>query len=244
MAVTNYLDNSELAERIQLANGQLAKASFVHKFGAVPAMSQNQTGTIWDVNDTTYPWDAFATASPLTVQCGDPLDAGKRITIEGLDEGYNPITDEVAASTSGTLSNLVFKRVYRAYVTQGATNVGEIIVDAVLSTTTVLQINPNLGQTLMAVYTVPARHTGYLTQGVCTVQANADATVNMFVRYFGQDSFRVGHSFEVSGTGGPYLYPFTVPIRIPEKSDIDVRATMRSNNARITAAFDIVLVRK
>lgn len=66
----------------------------------------------------------------------------------------------------------------------------------------------------------------------------------MFVRYGNQETFRVGHSFEVSGTGGPYLYQFTVPIRIPEKSDIDVRATMRSNNARITAAFDMVLVRK
>jgi len=66
----------------------------------------------------------------------------------------------------------------------------------------------------------------------------------MFVRYFGQTSFRVGHSFEVSGTGGQYLYDFSIPIEIPEKSDIDVRATVRSNNARLTSAFDIVLIRK
>ena len=51
-----------------------------------------------------------------------------------------------------------------------------------------------------------------------------------------------GHSFEVSGTGGQYDYTFSVPLRIPEKTDIDVRATVRSNNARITAAFDIILV--
>ena len=66
----------------------------------------------------------------------------------------------------------------------------------------------------------------------------------MFVRYFGQDTFRIGHSFEVAGDGGQYFYKFAVPIRIPEKSDIDVRASVRSNNARITAAFDVILIEK
>jgi len=46
----------------------------------------------------------------------------------------------------------------------------------------------------------------------------------------------------VSGAGGPYRYPFQFPVAIPEKSDIDVRATVRSNNARITAAFDMLLI--
>jgi len=93
----------------------------------------------------------------------------------------------------------------------------------------------------MAVYTVPAGYTGYIMQGTATCQAGADATVDMFVRYSGQDSFRVGHSLEVSGTGGQYSYKFFAPVKLPEKSDVDVRASMRSNNARITAAFDIIL---
>ena len=37
------------------------------------------------------------------------------------------------------------------------------------------------------------------------------------------------------------MYEFSVPRVIPEKSDIDVRASVRSNNARFTAAFDIIL---
>ena len=63
----------------------------------------------------------------------------------------------------------------------------------------------------------------------------------MFIRYFGNEAFRVGHTFEVAGDGGPYLYEFCIPVKIPEKSDIDIRATVRSNNARVTAAFDILL---
>ena len=94
----------------------------------------------------------------------------------------------------------------------------------------------------MAIYTVPAGYTGYLLQGTASVQYGADATGDMFVRYFGQDTFRVGHSFEVSGAGGQYIYPFSVPVAIPEKSDIDVRVAVRSNNARVTAAFDLLLI--
>ena len=93
----------------------------------------------------------------------------------------------------------------------------------------------------MAIYTVPAGKTGYILKGVATCQSGADGTGNMFVRYFGESSFRVGHSFEVSGTGGEYNYDFCIPFKIPEKSDIDVRCSVRSNNARVTAAFDIVL---
>jgi hypothetical protein len=94
----------------------------------------------------------------------------------------------------------------------------------------------------MTVYTIPNNKTGYLMQGTMTVQDGADANGNMFVRYGGQESFRVGHSFEVSGDGGQYMYDFAVPIRLPEKTDIDVRATVRSNNARVTSAFDVILV--
>ena len=94
----------------------------------------------------------------------------------------------------------------------------------------------------MSIYTIPDHHTGYLYKGTCSAQAGADATGDMFVRYFGQNSFRVGHSFEVSGTGGQYTYDFSFPIPIPAKSDIDVRVITRTNNGRFTAAFDLLLI--
>jgi hypothetical protein len=38
------------------------------------------------------------------------------------------------------------------------------------------------------------------------------------------------------------MYEFFTPVVIPEKSDIDIRASVRSNNARVTAAFDLILI--
>ena len=224
-----------------IAKGQFSDITHIHKFGAVPAMSQNNTGTIWDVDDTTYPWSTFDTSGTLSIPAVNASDSGKSIVLIGLDNDYLELTETVTVSSSGaTTTTQSFKRIFRAYVTNGsATNVGDIVVQK--DGTTVATIKAGKAQTLMAVYTVPAGKTGYMLKGVATCQAGADATVDMFVRYFGQDSFRVGHTFEVSGTGGEYLYDFGVPVKIPAKSDIDIRCSVRSNNARVTAAFDMIL---
>jgi hypothetical protein len=130
--------------------------------------------------------------------------------------------------------------VFRAFVADGTTNVGNI--DIQRDSTTVARITATKGQTLMAVYTIPAGYTGYLYKGTASAQSGADATGNMFVRFFGQQSFRTQHTFEVGGTGGQYTYEFTFPPPIPEKSDIDVQVVGRTNNGRYTAAFDLLLI--
>lgn len=235
-----YLDNSSLAERLLISAGKMLATHSVHKFGAVPSMSQNQSGTVWDVNDTNYPWSSFASASTLTIPAVNAADNNHVIMIQGLDSNFNAISEQITVSSSGSVtSTKSFSRVYRAFDTT-ATNTANINVQ--VSGTTVLRITAGKGQTLMAIYTVPAGYTAYVLQGTMTVAGSGDATGDMFVRYFGQDSFRVGHSFELTGAGGQYMYEFGVPIKIPEKSDIDVRAAVRSNNSRVTAAFDIILV--
>lgn len=224
---------------LSIAQGEVSGHSFIHKFGAVPAMSQNQTGTVWDINDTVYPWASWDTAGTVTIPAV-ATDDGLVVVISGLDANYLPQSETVTVSSSAAITTTnTWSRIFRAYCTSG-NNVGNINIQK--GGVTVARITAGKGQTLMSVYTVPAGYTGYLKQGVATCQSGADATGDMYVRYFGQQSFRIGHSFEVSGTGGQYDYVFSVPLRIPEKTDIDVRTTVRSNNARITAAFDIILV--
>ena len=241
---------SMIQDIIRLPHGLLGVAanhydglSHVHRYGAVPSMSQNETGTIWDVDDTIYPWASFASAGTLSVPAVNASDNDKTIRIVGLDANYYPINEVVTVSSSGaTATTQSFIRVSDAYITNGsATNVANINVQK--GGTTVMRIIAGRGASHASIYTVPAGYTAYLMKGVATCQSGADATGDMCVRYFGEASFRVGHSFEVSGTGGEYQYEFSIPLPIPEKSDIDVRATLRSNNARLTAAFDMLLER-
>ena len=227
-------------QNYQIARGLLRGSSSIHKFGAVPQMSINTTGTCWDKNDTLYPWSALTSASVLTAQAVNASDDGKILTIEGLDSNYEPQTDTITLSSSGTAATTKqFLRVFRGYISTGANNVG--VIDVRVGATTVLYINIGLAQTLMLVYTVPAGKELLLLKGACTSQAGADASGFFYVRFFGQTAFRIQHTFEVSGSDG-YDYKFEVPFRVPEKTDIDFRLTTRSNNGRYTAAFDGVLV--
>ena len=57
MTQTNKISYLE-DERIKISRGQVKGVIPVHKFGAVPTMSTNTTGTVWDKNDTIYPWSA------------------------------------------------------------------------------------------------------------------------------------------------------------------------------------------
>ena len=226
---------------LQVARGEIPGHSAIHKFGAVPAMSINNTGTVWDINDTLYPWSAFSSAGTLTVDRADAGDANKVITVIGLDADYNEISENVTlTAATGNATTKSFIRVYRSFMHNGSTiNLGNINIKK--GATTVARITANKGQTLMGVYTVPAGYTAYISQGVMSVQDGADATGDFFVRYGGQSAFRIAHTFEVASA--EYFYAFAVPFALPEKSDIDIRASVRSNNARCTAAFDAMLIK-
>ena len=238
MAYVSYLEE----EKIKISRGMVKDASFIHKFGAVPAMSQSANGTIWDKNDTIYPWSAWNTASNVNVDAASASDVGKSVTVVGLDANYNQMSETITlVGQNNNYSSNTFSRIFRAFVSDGEANAGTITIQK--NSTDVAIITTTFSQTLMAIYTVPAGYTGYIYKGTSSAQAGADGTAGMFIRYFGQTSFRIGHSFEVSGAGGQYTYDFSFPIPVPEKSDIDVRITTRTNNGRYTAAFDLLLVK-
>ena len=228
-----------------VASGYSADHTFNHKFGAVPQLSINTTGTIWDISNTLYPWTALDTPAVVNVERNDADDTGLIVTIQGLDENWNFQSEDITITGADQVGTKLWRRVNRAFVSSGTAvvNVGDINIEAgAAGGTTVARISADLGQTLMAVYTIPAGYIGYLYHGTMTVQANADATGFMFIRRNAVGTtFRVAHTFEVAG-GSQYEYTFSFPPPIPEKSDIDVRAAVRSNNARVTAAFDILLV--
>jgi hypothetical protein len=117
-------------------------------------------------------------------------------------------------------------------------NVGQI--DVLKGATTVGRIVAGLGQSLKGTFTVPAGYTAYLTQGTMTIQNGADGSGFFYYRTPGE-RFLIGHTFEVASS--PYRYRFTVPFALPQKTDIDVRVTVRSNNARVTAAYDLYLIK-
>jgi len=224
---------------LQVSRGQIPGHSHVHVIGEVPEMSVNETGTLWDVNDTPYPWSAWDTPGTLAVARANAGDADKNVIIYGLDADFLPITETVTlTAASGNVTTQTFARIQSARMNGTSANVGAVTITR--AGTTVAQINATVGQTIMGVYTVPAGHTAYLTQGVMTIMQGGDATGTFYYRLPG-DRFTIGHRFEVASS--EYLYQFTCPFAVPEKSDLDVRASVRTNNSLVTTAFDMILIK-
>jgi hypothetical protein len=108
-----------------VAEGNITDHSFIHKFGAVPALSNGATGSVWDINDTVYPWSAFDTAGVVNLDRANTSDANKVVTVIGLDADYNETQESITLTdASNNTGTVVFKRVFRAFVADGVTNVG------------------------------------------------------------------------------------------------------------------------
>ena len=222
------------SEPVMIALGRIPKASVVHKFGARTGIITTPA-TVWD-NGGNYPWDAFDTAGVATIV--GALDAGKSVTVEGLDANYDRVSETILVGATGAVP---FKRVFRAYMVDAA-NVGLIQVN--VNTQTIAEITAGLSQTLMAIYTVPRNHTALLMKGVATASADKDMQIKFFVRYLhdtGYGPFRIQHIANLYQNN--YQYEFATPLPLPEKTDLDVRVLGYSNDsgAKVTAAFDIVL---
>jgi hypothetical protein len=229
---------------LEVAQGLVSGYSNNHKFGAVPQMSNQTTGTIWDINDTPYPWTALDTPAVVNVERNDAADNGLIVTVQGLDTNWDFVEEEITISAADQLGSTLFRRVNRAFITDtGSTNAGDIDIEAgAAGGTIVARITAGLGQTLMGAYTVPASKTAYLLKINTSAEDGKDASGFLYVRTTDTVPFRIKHTWEFSGAAGPYEYDFAVPLVITEKSDIDVRAATRDKNGRYTVAFDILLV--
>ena len=223
----------------------------IHKFGAVPAMSQDTAGTIWDENDTVYPWTTVDANTVLTVSVVAPNNEdsartthdGDTVEIQGLDGNYDLQTETVTISGSSATTTNTFKRVFRARFTNGGSfdpNSERILIKS--GGTTVAKILEDVGQTLMSVYTIPAGYTGHLMRLDVTAQGTATGSFKLYCRDNGVGSFRVKHTAEVNGVGGAYQLQYPIPQSLAEKTDIDARMHTQSNNGRYTCTFDILLV--
>ena len=225
---------------LDVARDAISNSKIVHKFGANFDIDQaTDPESVWSGGGL-YPWAALATAQTIYCLSTSASDTAV-LTLEGLDSSYHEISETVTLTgTSAVTTTNQFIRVFRMTYEDGA-NVGDITARTVSASGTVIaQINAGYAQTLMAVYTIPAGHTGYLVALDSTIDSNKNAQIMMYHRLFGKP-FRIAH---IAETAGHYRYDFHAPLRIPEKTDIDIRIdNVSGNDSRVTANFDIVLIR-
>lgn len=222
---------------LDIARGAERNYVFEHKFGANPNLTSG-TSTIWTQGGL-YPWAALDDPQILYLISTSASDTGQ-LTVYGLDNDYVlqeetvTMTGTVAATTQNT-----FKRIYRMIYTDGTANVGTITARTISGSGTVVgHMQPEVSQTLMSVYTIPARTPSYLTQFTIGIGKGGDASFKMFTRDLG-GVFRIRSQLELYQS--TFTQTYSAPLTLAPCSDIDLRATTSGNNFPATGSFDLIL---
>ena len=235
---------------INISAGNVPYTSYVEKFGRNTTLSGN-VETVWDGNNL-YTYITSASRLSVVSDSGDDAAGGtgaRTVEIQGLDGDYNLITETITVGGADTTTNS-FLRVFRARVaTAGSvgTNVGILDVTADDSSTVLAKINKvgtgggaGLGQTFMALYTIPAGKTAYLTQW--TVGAggqNADTSAFFLARP--QGGAWNAKDIIVSA-GQQFAKNYQIPLQFTEKTDLEVRAFSSSAGNDCASSFNLILI--
>lgn len=226
---------------LQVARGQIPGHKHIFKFGVNPTV-QNVEETVWEVGGL-YVHPSSAVTMTIASASG-ATDNGVIITISGLDSDYNEQSETVTLAGSGTATTTKsFLRVNRGFVVGPQAPVGSVTVAN--GGVTYAYINGD-NQTLMAVWTIPAGYEGFITRldvTVLTEQNNKFGNIRLVTKEQG-GVFRTQETFSVEQ--GPISLAYSIPIRIPEKTDIEYRAIASSSqaNLRVSAAFELIYIKR
>lgn len=245
MGFKNYLWDE--AWELNVSRGKVRGAYHIIKFGENLDIDGSME-TIWDGGGLyTY----LTSADVLTVTSDDTDDAAagtgaRTVTVEGLDANYNLVSETL--TVGGGAGSVEFFRVFRAFVaTSGTSGTNEGTISIAQGATTLAQIRTvgsptktGLGQTFMSIYTVPAGYTGYIYQlDVSTAKADGD----VFLMKRGVNDNGTWRAQDVMHTNNNDIERvYTFPLKIEEKTDIEVRALSPTNGMRCAATFCVLLV--
>jgi len=242
MGFKNYLWDE--AWELNVSRGKVRGAFHIIKFGENLDIDSNME-TIWDGGGL-YTYLTSAGVLTVTSTDGDDAAAGtgaRTVTVDGLDANYNQVSETL--TVGGSAGSVEFFRVFRAFVaSSGSSGTNEGTISIASGATTLSEIRvaggEGLGQTFMAIYTVPADYTGYIYQlDLSTAKSDGD----VFLVKRGQNDNGSWRSQDVMHTNQNSIernYKF--PLKIEEKSDIEVRAYSETNNMKCAATFCILLI--
>lgn len=200
---------------------------------------------------------------------GDPIESGDTYRIvEVAGTGAGVIHVKLAYQLDGTsitefvvmngttpvnTVNSMFRlnRLHTHGVGSNGANVGTITATAATDATVSAQINPDNGQTLMAIYHIPIGYTGYMSSYYASMFrpakiADAMARIYLRSRLWGDtsDGDVVEHTLGISIYGGEVGHAFVPHKRFSQGTDIWMSVEeVTDDNTDISAGFDIILVK-
>jgi len=225
---------------LNIARGKIPNASHINKFGYNESVGTSFEH-ITDLGTNVLPSSA-GTVTLVSASTDDTSGGtgARTVEVQGLDENYLPLTETFTMNgTTNVVGSSSFLRVFRMRVlTAGTGEINAGNITASIGGSNVAQILADKGQTLMAVYTIPAGKSGYLTKFQGSLSKNQEAVFKIRVKEF-------GNGFNVKGQFGTFSqsinYDYAVPLQFKEKTDIQILGKAGATS-EMGAVFDIVLI--
>ena len=212
-----------------VARGYEFGSTFIYKFGRNSAVSTD-IEDVWDNGSTYAGWLSTGSSITITAEAAADVAAGtgiQSVRVSGLDSDYNILVEDVAMNadtTAGSSTLAAFYRVNRVYglsAGTGQTNAGDIILTASTGGEEMARIVAGSGQTLMAVWTVPAGFDMIMENLEITALATDNVSARLEYLISTDNVWRCQWTGQVEAQVS--LDP--LPIIVPEKSDVRIRAT-------------------
>jgi len=237
---------------INAGAGMLRGIGSEFKFGTNPDVGSADE-TIWAYGGL-YSYPLIAAIMTLSSSNTNDYATGtgaQSVRIYGLDANYNEVTEDLTLhATDGLLgvnTILSYLRVFRIYVlTAGSADTaagnlymgtGAIVAGEPTNVYGMAPLGHN--QTLQTVYTIPAGKTGYILRWNMSVNSGKIADVDLKIRAPGE-VFATKMSVNIYQTA--YTQEFSLPFPLPEKVDLEMRASVASSGGDVSASYEILLV--
>jgi hypothetical protein len=237
-----------------VTEADVLNAYLIDKSGATETLgvSANTMSTVWGGTGL-YPWTTFTgTGNKIYIKSvtNDPKVQGKSVTIEGLDSNYDILIETVTLHPTDTTTPVStvnnFYRTNKMYLTGNNTNNLPHDYNIELrygssSGTLIGQMNAPWGRGQNCFYTVPRGYEGF----VLSINGNSgkmdEITSSFWFHPFG-GTWTLQKSFKfISGT---FDHNFRTPLRISEKSDVEIRAFALVESSRIGTEFQMLVLPK
>jgi len=230
----SFANVNQMLFGVSIQRGDINNFSGIQKFGYNASVGTSFE-TIWDGGgDYTF----ITSAGTATATSSNTDDNTGTVEIQGLDSNYDLATETL--TIGGSAGSTSFIRVFRAKMVNantGNANVGTITIT--VSSTTVAQIQPTYGQTLMSVYTVPRKHQAYLVQMDIGSSKDLENEIKLRIKEIDNGNSWNTRSF-ITARGGFVEKNFIVPEIIGTKTDIEMRAKSSATSS-ISAGFELIL---
>lgn len=226
---------------LQVARGQITGHSTVNIYGFQVSVTTTNL-PIWEVAGA-YAYPASATTMHLasSVNTGSDL-SGTTILIQGLDANYNMISETLALTgTTVAVTAKAYLRINGMAVTAGAPT-GTITLKNLANSVTYAQINPSTGRAQMAIYTVPAGHTFYLSRIDAYTSANGSTADWVQYRNVATTSDGVTTLSQQAPFTNTYHAQRVMPRPFAEKTDIQLQAKTSANTYAVSIAAEGYLI--